>query len=251
MPTQNRIISSTAAFDFLTNPIEKQVLTGSFNTTYSVTGQGAAIGTSGYRIWNGASSGSAVITPQNPWKAPLSSANLPSILFDAIILLNLDGEEIPLAFSNSQDNDTGNTGNTLISNDNLFWTNLIRSRAGNEVETSQSPQYYFFGGDFFNFNVLPSGLVNVLKLNLLYPVVSNTVFSYVMTFFDINDDNAAFSKNGSVTVTPAMGSRNIALGDFPIELDVNSYGWLKISVTCNNPTYRSLLPFYHWGVKTL
>ena len=61
---------------------------------------------------------------------------------------------------------------------------------------------------------------------------------------------------GTLLVTPTMGFRNLSFGNFPTNQinPLNPYdeyldiGYYTITVTCNNSYYRSVLPYYHWGV---
>ena len=247
MPFQNRIIQNAQAFDFTVNPIQKSITSGSSSTTYNATSFGDIIGTTGFRLWNGAPTGNVIVTPSNPWIAPLSNANLPTTLFDAIIVLSLDINEYVLAYSNSPDNYTYPAGNNLVSNDNLYWINLLKLRANNSVSSSQSPINFFFGANSLQYSL--GANPGVLKLNLLNPVTANTTFTYVMQYVSTNGQSFAPS-SGSITVTPTTPLRNITLGDFPTGFFINPQGHMKISVTCSDPNYRSALPFYHWGLTT-
>ena len=248
--TNNRIISNTQAFNFATYSIKKSIATGSLNTVYQATSYGDIIGATGFRIWDTsqmAASGTAAITPTNPFTAPLISNNLPATQFDAIIDFNIDNISYPLAFSNSPDNRTQYTGDTIVDSTNLYWINLARCRPNAPVTSAQSNINYYFGGDPLSYG--GQGEVGFLKLNLLSPLTQSTTFSYTMEYVSFNNQILG-PWSGSITLAASNAIRNITIGDFPIGMSGNPVGHMKITVNCSNPSFRSLLPIYHWGLAT-
>ena len=247
MPVSNRVINDPLSFNFSQNLIQKTTSLVSSATSYSATSYGDVIGTTGYRIWSALASGSQIVTPSTPWVAPLTNNFLPPTLFDAIILLDLDGIESVYSFSNSPDNFGFVTGNNVVNSDNLYWVNLLRCRPNQQPQSAQSPINYFFGGDALNYS--GAGLAGALKLNLIQPVSANTTFTYLMEY--VSTIGQGFdSISGSIIVTPTTPLRNIPLGDFPFGFYNNPQGHMKITVSCSNPNYRSMLNAYHWGLSS-
>lgn len=254
MPVTNRIIANTQAFDFASYPIQTTIGAGfTYTAVWNATSTGDLIGNNGYRIWDTSTrlaNGSVLVTPTQPWVAPLTNAYLPSTYWDGIIDLNIDGQAIPLAFSNSPDNFSTYDGDTtLTTTPNLYWINLLRCQPNATPPSAQSNNNYFFGASPLQYS--GAGVADVLKLNLYQAVPAGTGqfarFTYLMEYISTNGQVLG-PWTGGITVTRSSGTRNITLGGFPAGMSTNPQGYMRISVF-SEEGYRSLLPYYHWGLN--
>jgi hypothetical protein len=244
-----RITKNFNDFNF-SLPVQKTIDVGSFNCNYSASSTGDVISDSPLNIWNIntlPSSGTFAITPSTPLTIPFSNSGLPNVLFDAIVLLNLDGVDFIYGFSNSPDNAGTYASSGSTNPQNIFWVNLCRLRPNLPPQNAQAPINYYFGGAPVQYS--SSSVPNLLKLNLLTPVLIPTTFNYVMEYISFNNQPQA-SSSGSVTLQPNSSYRDINFGNLPAGQSSTPLGHYRITVTCSNPNFLSALPFYHWGVSS-
>ena len=253
--TQDRVIANDAAFNF--NTYQVTATTNLPTTlTYSALSTGDVIGSSGFRLWDVntlAEAGTVALTAAAPWVAPLTGASLPPKLFDAVIDLTIDGQSLPLAFSTSPDNFSAYDGDTTLTNGNLYWVNLMRwglySAPTSAQETTLNlSRDYHFGGEPYQYSPALPNLAPV-KLNLQQPLTAATNFTYKIDFVPRLNDLPQ-SVTATVNIAPSLITRDIVIGYWPTNLPLGSNGgYFKITVTCEDLTFRSLLPVYHWGIS--
>ena len=243
-----KIISSPQAFGLSNYKITKAV-TSPTSCTYSATAYGGVvIGASGLRLWDTnvlPASGTLSLTPTSPLILPLIDTNLPTTKFDAIIDLIVDGNSYPLAFSNCADNIAAYNTSQTIAPTNIFWVNLLRVRPNANPYPAESPAYdYYFGGDAVYYDGFGSS--QALKLNLAQPLIANTTFSYTLEYFGASSTSLT-PTSGTINLTSATPTRNIVIGSFPTGQLGQPNGYYKMIVTCSDPSFKSLLPVYHFG----
>lgn len=242
------------------NQVKKTTTKSSSSTTFSVVGTGNSVGVEdpdpdvrNFRIWDGAASGNVIVTPTNPWIAPFKYDFLPGLKFNAIVLLTLDGRDTVHGFSNYNGNlypQYIDSQQNLIReidlvNQNIYWTNILRCTGGSNLPSNNSYRNYFFGTDSLYYS--PTlGSPGALKINLLEPPASPVTFTYTMLIDSFGFTSFTF---GSITINPSSNYRDVSLGNFPP--GVPAYlpnGQIRIQVNCDNPSYRSLLKYYFWGI---
>lgn len=243
-----KIISSSQAFGLSNYKITKAV-TATTSCTYSAaTYGGVAIGGSGLRLWDTnllPASGTLSLTPTSPLVLPLIDTSLPATKFDVIIDLIVDGNSYPLAFSNSPDNSAIFNTSQTIAPTNIFWANLIRLRPNANPFPAESQGYdYYFGGDAVYYDGNGSG--GALKINLAQALTANTTFSYTLEYFGVSSTTLTRT-SGTINLTSAAPTRNIVIGSFPAAQLGAPNGFYKMIVTCSDPSFKSLLPVYHFG----
>jgi hypothetical protein len=239
---------------------QKTIGASSLGSSYAATSYGDAIGSTGWRIWDlglKPASGNQLITPSLPLILPFSNANLPTVAYDAIIAVTIDGLNYVYGFSNSLDSadydarfaGSSSTASTrVLTSENLYWTNLCRLRSANSPSSGQSIYAYYFGGDLIQYS--GSSQPNLLKLNLLNPVTVATTFNYTMSYVRTATGGGTLAaQSGSIVVQPGSNYRNLNFGNCSTAQTGIPKGYYKITVTCTDPTYASVLPFYHWGIN--
>jgi hypothetical protein len=239
---------------------KKTIGAGFFESSYAATSYGDAIGSTGLRVWDAAlkpASSSHLVTPSSPLVLPFSNANLPAVAYDAIIAVTIDGVNYVYGFSNSQDSadydaqfagSSTSASTRILTSENLYWTNLCRLRSAGPPASGQSSYAYYFGGDPIQY--VGSSQPNLLKLNLLNPVTVATTFNYTISYVRTATGGGTLAaQSGSLTVQPGSNYRNLNLGNCSTAQTGIPKGYYKITVTCSDPTYKSVLPFYHWGIN--
>lgn len=248
---QHRVLVDPITFNFTSYPI--QVTTNvATNITWSATSSGAVIAGSGVRLWDTAllpASGSQLVSPGSPLVMPFSTANLPNVTFDAIVVIGVNGTIFPQGFSNSPDNDGSYLTSPTTANKELFWADLFAFGLNNTNGNPTSNGDYLFGGT-------PSqmGLATPIYINFANSLEVPLTANYKIEYYQLDLGQVGVIFTGSSTLTPGsrrylldtrsfVGENYNANGYFPY----NYKGYLKVSLTVDNTNFRSLLPYYHWG----
>lgn len=216
------------------------------------TSSGRVIGGSGTRIWDSA------ITPATSiqnisqggiFKFPLSNLNLPAYDFDAIIKVLIDGVLVPVGISNSPDNI--NVLSEAATDKNLFWIDLYCLGLNNNFGSPDTANKYMFGGDGTQLDRRIA-----YRLYFTNPTDSPLRIDFNLQYFSYSLGANIQSLNTGFIDVP-IGSQEIVWLDKNIILDCysrgggltyNTAGYYKISFNVSDFKYRSVLPYYHWGI---
>lgn len=246
----HKIQTFNPTLNFTTNPI---VIRAAAPITRNIiaTSRGRSIGSSGTRLWDTnliPASSTQQISAASPLILPFSNANLPGFFFDSIIVVNVDGQRMPVAVSNSSDNAIYSSSQT-VDDKKLFWLNLRCFGLNNNGGNSNSANHYMFGGDPGQ-----GGTNTPFEISFDRPLTSSIILNYKIGYYRYSGGlfhqitgSAGLAANGQsdynfTTInldTATYNATGVSFYNFP--------GYWKISLEINDPSFRSLLPFYHWG----
>jgi hypothetical protein len=261
-------ITNGGSFNFGSNP-PKIIANVDSNVSIFAMGQGRVIGNTGTRIWDasrvsGSESPSTTINitilAGNNFPLPVRSDLLPSTLFDAILIVDVNGIKLPIAVSNSPDN----AGIYLVSepqaDKKLFWADLFCFGTWdygfgafiNPGDPSQNFEYMFGGSP-------RAGYGANIPLNVYFGELLTSPLSVTYTLKVYDNSNTLIGIPVNITQVLAAGSSVYTLGSVNIANELaNIYGGFynsrvysghfKIEISTPDLSYRSILPFYHWGV---
>lgn len=248
---QNNIFTANDGFDFVNNPTIIET-TAKVNLNISAVGSGRSIGAKGTRLWDTnihPANLVVAVSPAQPFVAPLVKEYLPANLFDAIIVLSVNGELTPIGVSNSNIDKNTYIGTEAVDR-NLFWINLNCFGLGNQVGNSSTDNHYMFGGTGKQVNseldlILYLDSVLTTNLEVTYSV---QYYTYNSGVFGLEFKDTVILDTGKLQYTlmsfnPASQNYNAGFGSL-----MDSPGYFKINVSTNDKRYRSLLPEYNWGL---
>jgi hypothetical protein len=250
---QYKTVNIPLAGDFSALPIQIiPNINGPINI--SVTGNGLVSGTSGLRWWDSnilTDSGNVTGISGVPIVFPFGKDFMANYLVDIIALVRLDSRPFVYAASSSPDNVVLTTGSI---DTKLFYLELFCFGLNGNVGNSSANADYMMGG-----TPDTAAATSFAKVYLYPDAAINGSFTvsarFVPNIPDIVYSNAAsFSK----TVNYSSGATIVNLLK-PEELFLyyyNNYGkvtWstpghYKITVTCSDSSYNSMLKVYHWAI---
>jgi hypothetical protein len=244
----------TGGFDFIGTP-SGITASAPISINVAAVSTGRAIGGSGTRIWDTAAvpATTTVAVPSGgQFLYPLISTNLPAYYFDAIIVVNTDGVRNPVAFSNAPANKAAYPADVPPSEKSLFWTDLYCYGTGNALGSNTAANHYMFGGRPRQ----SGGGDSPIDIHFQEPTTVPVTVNWSYRFY-------AYSGGAIGPVT--TGSASVPAGTLDQRL-VNDYngigilggaigfgaayateGFWQLSLSVSDPSFRSMLPFYHWG----
>lgn len=251
MPTHDfKNSTSPLTFDFIANPVTF-IANSPVTINILATSTGATLSSTGNRLWNQAAlplSSTSTLATNQALTIPFIATNLPSVFFDAVILLLVNGaEKIPYAISTSPDNTE--VSRSLV-NKTLFWADLYCFGLSNNGGNNSTLKNYMFGG-------IPAqnDVIRQYKINFSKPLTVAFTYSWQVKYISYTLGVNSFVFSGTVTapigaVTHTFYNGNIvtpfnqANGSIPY----NSSGYYELSFSHSSTDYSSLLKKYHWGV---
>lgn len=260
MSNHQIILSTDRALIFSLNPTIIVANTDVSLSIYAV-GYGRAIATTGTRIWD--ASIFPAISVQNliantPFALPLITTNLPTPFFDAIINVFINGINTPLAISTSPDNISAYTQSEVPSQKILFWTDLYCFSAWNYGFGA----WNFAGAQTTNNNYMFGGNSRRGEENIPLIVYFDDVLTIPITVtytWSIYSYALGNIKNNTIVANLIPGQSQYTVGSFNFGAELLAQlgftahreftGYLKITINIVDTNFRSLLPFYHWGLS--
>jgi hypothetical protein len=248
----HKIQTFNPTLDFANNPI--QIRSGSPVTrNINAVSTGRSIGNSGTRLWDTnliPASSTQLITPASPLNLPFVNTSLPGFFFDSIIVVNVDGQRLPIAISNAPDNAIYSS-NQAVDNKKLFWLNLRCFLLNNAFgsNTNSVANHYMFGGQSGQ-----GGGISDFVISFAEPITAPVTLTYKIQYYRYTGGLLhTISSSAGLGVTGQLDYTFLS-----VNLDAATYnatgvsfystpGYWKISLSINSDSYRSLLPFYHWG----
>lgn len=242
--------ATPSAYDFITNPVLFTAV-ASGNVVINASTYGAALNSSGPRLWDQTAlplfSSTALTTGQNV-TIPFIASNLPTFLFDAIIILTVDGSTIiPYAFSTSPDNAVPTT---TASDKILFWSELYCQGLNNNLGSTSTAANYMFGGI-----PIQGGASTNHKIHFSQAIPADFTYNWQVKYYSYTLGLNPYTASGTVTSLAGSTSSSFYIGTFSGLFFANSglitystEGFYEVSITTSDPNYRSLLNYYHWGV---
>jgi hypothetical protein len=190
----------------------------------------------------------AIITiPANSfYTLPLVTNNLPAYLYDIIVVPIVDGIKYPQAYTNSPDNYAAASADDGTVDVNLFWLN---TRCFGSASTNA-----FGNNDTLN-NYMLAGLIDLnrtnnppIKIYFQTPTLVDKTFNWVVQ--TVRYDGVAVAPLSGSTTVPAGadGFTLQALSTLGTLIPPPVKGYFTISATVADSSFKSLLPYYHWGV---
>lgn len=244
----------SAGFDFVANPSGIANTNAAINVNVSALATGRAIGSTGTRIWDSnivPAFSTQPLPSGGQFLYPLISTNLPNFYFDAIIIVGLDTILNPVAFSNAPDNKLIYPIDVPPSDKNLFWTDLYCFGTGNSFGANNAQNHFMFGGTGKQI-----GGVNPLFVHFQSPTTSALTIAWSYQFYEYINGAVGTPTTGSATV-PIGSLSHMLLSDTSLLNVLAAYvgfggayasiGYWRFELTASDPTYRSMLPYYHHG----
>lgn len=212
----------------------------------SVNGYGLIKGTSGLRWWDSntvTDNGSIILTTGQTLTLPFTRAYLNSgFLLDLFAEVKLNGIPYWYAASNSTDNAV--TSSAAVER-KLFHLPLYCFGIANSGGSSSASNHFMQGGSS---NVNLSGAQ--VAVYFLEPTTSSGTLTITASFVGYS---SSFSNVFTKTVNYSAGVSSVnvfAVNEMTNGIDSGvpyNSGYYKIGISCSDPTYSSMLNFYHWG----
>jgi hypothetical protein len=177
-----------------------------------------------------------------PIVLPLETTGLPTNLYDATCLIEYDGRRLIYATSNSPDN-TASANTTPETNKELYWLDLVCYGGFNSIGSNT------LAADYVAF-AKPVSLTgnDETKLHFLNPTPTAENFTIVTERFG-NSISVSTTRVVSIPAGTTDFIINTAgyLAGAPFNSLLPYAGYFRTSVTTTNPSYKSVLPYYHYG----
>ena len=249
MAFNHRVMVSPGSLPLTGYPIKLET-TIPFVVNYEVVSTGRGIGSSGKRIYDASilpTSGTIIVQPNSPLLFPFISSQLPITYFDAVFLLLINNNRYIQGFSNSPDNVAAYTRTYFLEEKKMFGVYLKSFGVSGLNGNNDTNNHYMFGGEQTPLN----GSLNVTMIfdaPTLEPLTITPKYKFVSL-----QGNVVSMIRPSVVIP--VGSIDYSFEPFNLYgrfLDVgyNSYhasGYYKVEFVPSDPSYVSILPFYHWG----
>lgn len=246
MTTPHKQVVCAGSLEMVTNPPSYFAVA---NSPYTVSASGAAAtgasiaGSSQYTLWNAGLMplfSSGLILAGSSLTLPISNVNLPPYLFDAIINVNVNGSQYPIAASNSPDNGAFVNATQPVISKCLYWIDLWSARYGN----LSNYDYMWATKD-----ISQLGYTVPIPLKLYFSTPTPVATNFTATITHHNYGNSGTVNPVVLTATVPAGSNDFVLGNVPSATTYgNNPGFIKIVISTTDNNFRSLLPTYHWGI---
>lgn len=249
MANNHRVVVNPGSLPFAGYPIKLET-TIPFVANYEVLSSGGLMRSSGKRIYDTnilPSSGSVMVQPNSPLHFPFFNIESLSTYFDAVFLVDINGIRFLQGFSNAPDNVAAYSNNFFLEDKKMFGIYLKCFGVAGVLGDYNNNNHYMLGG---NNSALNSG--NSINIIFATPTIVPVTITPKITFYSV----------GSTSPTLALPSFIVPIGSIEFSSSVfnlygellsigyNSYyksGYYKIELVPSDPSYVSILPFYHWG----
>lgn len=250
MPIFNhRVVVNPGSLPFAGYPIKLETTTP-FVVNYEVISTGRGIRSLGKRIYDASilpASGSITVQPNSPLLFPFITNELPTAYFDAVFLLKINGIRYIQGFSNSPDNVAAYTSNYFLEEKKMFGVYLKCFGVNGANGNSDTNNHYMFGGE----NTAINGDYTI-RMAFDVPTSTALTITSKFTFYSLQGDIAQM--NQPPVVIP-IGSIDYQFPPFNLYggfLNTGYYtydksGYYMVEFVPSDPSYVSILPFYHWG----
>lgn len=218
----------------------------------NATGYGATVKSTGFRWWDInllTANGVITLAANGSFTLPFSKNFLnSSFLMDLIVKVNLNGNPYWYAASNSPDNITLSTS---AEDKKLFHIDLFCMGLTNSIGNSLTNNHFMQGGT----GTFGEGS-QTIKVYLSEPSTAVGSFSIVATYLSYNNTtpvNAVFTKTVNYSANQSAITLSTIREIFLYFFNTFGYltyqhaGYYKIQVTCSDPSYTSMLNYYHYG----
>ena len=250
MANNHRVAVNSGSLPFAAYPIQLSTTTP-FTINYAVESTGGIIRSSGNRIYDTsilAAIGSTIVQPGLPLVFPFIANQLPSTYFDAVLLLNINSNRYLQGFSNSPDNAPSYTSNYFLEDKKMFGVFLKCFGANGALGNFNTNNHYMFGGE----NSSSNGSLN-LRMVFDAPTLTTITITPKIIFYGVGILAPTLVRP---TVTIPAGSIEFLFPIFNLYGEYTSVtgyyvadktGYYKVEFVSSDPSYVSILPFYHWG----
>lgn len=251
MPNPNhRVVVNPGLLPFSAYPIQLTTTTP-FVANYEVLSSGGVMRSLGKRIYDTSillSSGSVTIQPNSPLLFPFITNQLPSTYFDAVFLLSINSVRYLQGFSNSPDNVAAYSINYFLENKKMFGIFLKCYGVNSAPANYDTNNHYMLGGD--------NSLLNSnASINIIFCEPTSTSITITLKFTFYSVTIVAPTLTLPTAIVPA-GTTDFAFPTFNLYAryfqdtgyySIDKSGYYKVEIISSDPSYVSILPFYHFG----
>ena len=227
--------------------VAPEIILFSGNATINITatGYGLTVGPTGTRWYNTALLPNGILSGVNSQNTslPFSNANVPAALYDAICRVDIGSEKFVYATSNSPDNQVVTAANT---NKEVFWLDLQAYRAGSAGGGDNNSPNDFMA---FGTSIVDNATNNAASIRFLNPTPIATTCNWVIEQFGAG---ATITQTGILPIPAGVTSvqilsNNYFLLQLPFSTNIRIAGHYRIQLTMADPSYQSMLNYYHYG----
>lgn len=250
MAVNHRVVVNTGSLPFVAYPIQLTTTTP-FVVNYDVSSTGGVIRSLGKRIYDTnvlAANGTVTVQPNTTLTFPFITTQLPINYFDAVFLLTVNSNRYIQGFSNSPDNVTPYTSNYFLEDKKMFGIFLKCYGVSGQTGNYDTVNHYMLGGE-------NSTLNNDCAINMVFdaPTPTPVTMSLALTFYTGGivaptlTRPSAIVPAGSTSFTFPLFNLNSEYRNTAGYNTISQSGYYKVEIVPSDPSYVSILPFYHFG----
>lgn len=250
MANNHRVVVNSGTLPFAGYPIKLETAIP-FLVNYEVLSSGGLMRSSGKRIYDTnilPSNGSVMVQPNSPLHFPFINIESLSTYFDAVFLLSINSVRYLQGFSNSPDNVAAYSRNIFLEDKKMFGI-FLRCYGVNSAPASyDTNNHYMLGGD-------NSSLNSNASINIIFcePTSTSITITLKFTFYAVG--TIAPTLTLPTAIVP-VGTIDFAFPTFNLYAryvqdtgyySIDKFGYYKVEIIPSDPSYVSILPFYHFG----